>query len=140
MILFSKRIKELRKSAGLTQQQLGDKLNVTKGSICCYENGTRMASVETLIQMANIFRVDLDYLIGTDDYLPAIARSIHFEKYLYLIEEEFRWKYNTDERKNNIKKYFKFLLNYEITPNERFEYILKPKQTNSKKRNDDYDF
>ncbi len=69
MILFSKRIKELRKEAGLTQQQLGDKLNVTKGSICCYENGTRMASIETLIQMANLFRVDLDYLIGTDDYI-----------------------------------------------------------------------
>ena len=60
---------ELRKEAGLTQQQLGDKLNVTKGSICCYENGTRMASIETLIQMANLFRVDLDYLIGTDDYI-----------------------------------------------------------------------
>ena len=86
------------------------------------------------------FREFVIKLIGTDDYLPAIARSIHFEKYLYLIEEEFRWKYNTDERKNNIKKYFKYLLNYEITPNERFEYILKPKQSNSKKRNNDYDF
>ena len=69
MILFSKRIKELRKQLGLTQQELGDKLNVTKGSICSYENGTRMASIEILIQMANIFRVDLDYLIGTDDYV-----------------------------------------------------------------------
>ena len=69
MILFSKRIKELRKEAGLTQQQLGDKLNVTKGSICSYENGTRMASIDILIQMCNIFRVDLDYLIGTDSYI-----------------------------------------------------------------------
>lgn len=69
MILFSKRLKELRKEAGLTQQQLGDKLNVTKGSICSYENGTRMASIDILIQMCNIFRVDLDYLIGTDSYI-----------------------------------------------------------------------
>ena len=69
MNLFSKRIKELRKAAGLTQQQLGDKLNVTKGSICSYENGTRMASIEILIEMCNIFRVDLDYLIGTDSYI-----------------------------------------------------------------------
>ena len=50
MVLFSKRIKELRKEAGLTQQQLGDKLNVTKGSICSYENGTRMASIDILIE------------------------------------------------------------------------------------------
>ena len=75
MILFSKRIKELRKSAGLTQQQLGDKLNVTKGSICSYENGTRMASIEILIQMANIFGVDLDYLIGTDDYVVSEGKE-----------------------------------------------------------------
>lgn len=69
MILFSKRIKELRKEAGLTQQQLGDKLNVTKGSICSYENGTRMASIEILIEISNLFHVDLDYLIGTDSYV-----------------------------------------------------------------------
>ena len=62
--------------------------------------------------------------IGSDDYLPAIARSIHFEKYLFLIEKEFKWKYNTAERKKNIKKFFKYLLNFEITPKERFDYIL----------------
>ena len=51
MVLFCKRIKELRKEAGLTQQELGDKLNVTKGSICSYENGTRMASLDVLIEI-----------------------------------------------------------------------------------------
>lgn len=69
MIVFSKRLKMLRKEAGLTQQQLGEKLNVTKVSICSYENGTRMASIETLIDIANFFKVDLDYLIGTDTYV-----------------------------------------------------------------------
>ena len=69
MVLFSKRIKELRKEAGLTQQQLGDRLNVTKGSICSYENGTRMASIDILIEISNLFKVDLDYLIGTDSYV-----------------------------------------------------------------------
>ncbi len=69
MILFSKRLKKLRTDANLTQQELGDKLNVTKVSICSYERGTRMASVETLIDIANLFKVDLDYLIGTDNYV-----------------------------------------------------------------------
>lgn len=69
MVLFSKRLKELRKEAGLTQQELGDKLNLTKGSICSYENGTRMASIEVLIDVSNLFKVDLDYLIGTDSYV-----------------------------------------------------------------------
>ena len=69
MVLFSKRLKELRKEAGLTQQELGDRLNLTKGSICSYENGTRMASIEVLIDVSNLFKVDLDYLIGTDSYV-----------------------------------------------------------------------
>ena len=69
MVLFGKRLKELRKEAGLTQQELGDKLNLTKVSICSYENDTRMASIETLIDISNLFKVDIDYLIGTDSYI-----------------------------------------------------------------------
>ncbi len=69
MILFSKRLKELRISNNLTQNELGQKLNVTKSTICSYEKGTRMAPIETLIDLANFFKVDLDYLIGTDNYV-----------------------------------------------------------------------
>ena len=66
MVLFSKRIKELRKEAGLTQQQLGDKLNVTKGSICSYENGTRMASIDILIEISNLFKTTILDIITYD--------------------------------------------------------------------------
>ena len=69
MVLFGKRLKKLRIDAGLTQQQLGEKINVTKACICSYESGSRMASIETLIDIANLFKVDLDYLIGTDNYV-----------------------------------------------------------------------
>ena len=69
MILFGKRLKKLRVEAHLTQKQLGEKLNLTKVSISSYENGTRMASIETLIDIADLFKVDLDYLIGTDNYV-----------------------------------------------------------------------
>ena len=70
------------------------------------------------------FREFIIKAISSDEYLPAIARSVHFEKYLFLIEKEFKWKYNTSERKKMIKKFFKYLLNFEITPKERFDYIL----------------
>ena len=69
MILFGQRLKSLRKEAGLTQKELGIKLNVSKVCISLYENGTRMASIETLVDIANLFKVDLDYLIGTDTYV-----------------------------------------------------------------------
>ncbi len=53
----------------MTQQELGDTINVTKVSICCYEKGTRIPSLETLIDISNLFKVDLDYLIGNDTYV-----------------------------------------------------------------------
>ena len=69
MILFSKRLKELRKENNLTQSDLGRILNVTKSTICSYEKGTRMAPIETQVNLANYFKVDLDYLIGTETYV-----------------------------------------------------------------------
>ena len=71
MILLGNRLKELRKNANLTQQELGDMINVTKVSICCYEKGTRTPSLETINDLANVFNVNVDYLLGNDVYLVA---------------------------------------------------------------------
>ena len=73
------------------------------------------------------FREFIFKLIGSDEYLPAIARSIHYEKYLYMVEKEYLWKYNTFERKKEIKKFYKYLLNFELTPKKRFAHLLKSK-------------
>lgn len=75
MVLFGRRLKELRKEHGITQKELGDAVNVTKVSICCYENGTRIPSLETLIDLANYFKVELDYLIGNDTYAVSEENS-----------------------------------------------------------------
>lgn len=71
MILFSKRLKEARKQAGLTQKQLGDLVGVTKVSICCYENGSRTPTLDTLIDLANSLGVELAYLLGADRFVIA---------------------------------------------------------------------
>lgn len=71
MILFSKRLKEKRKEMGLTQKQLGDMIGVTKVSICCYENGTRTPTLDTLIDLANSLQVELTYLLGVDYFVVA---------------------------------------------------------------------
>lgn len=69
MVMIGKRLKELRKKSGMTQQQLGNLINVTKVSICCYEKGTRTPSLETLIDLSNIFNVNIDYFLGNDNYV-----------------------------------------------------------------------
>ena len=68
MFIFGKRLKELRKSANLTQQQLGNLVGVTKVSICCYENGTRTPTLDTLIDLADSLNTPLTYLLGVDAF------------------------------------------------------------------------
>ena len=69
--MIGKRIKELRLENGLTQQELGDIINVTKVSICCYENGTRTPTLDTLSQLSTHFGKDINYFLGNDDYVVA---------------------------------------------------------------------
>ena len=66
-MLLSKRLKELRISNGLTQRELGERVNVTKVSICCYENGMRVPTLDTLTKLGKVLDVDVDYLLGYDN-------------------------------------------------------------------------
>ena len=71
MFVFGKRLKELRKDKGLTQQQLGDMVGVTKVSICCYENGTRTPTLETLVDLADALSVKITSLLAIDYFAVA---------------------------------------------------------------------
>lgn len=74
-MLLGKRIKELRTKNNLTQSELGKLVNVTKVSICCYENGTRTPTLETLIDLANVFKVNVNELIGYNKYIVSETNS-----------------------------------------------------------------
>ena len=63
---FGEKLKLLRYEKGLTQDDMGYLLNVTKSCISCYENGSRQPSLDILVQVATYFRVSIDFLIGMD--------------------------------------------------------------------------
>ncbi len=67
MVDFGNKLKELRKQAGLTQKQLGDKIKVTKSVISYYELQERYPSPEILIKLAKTFHVTTDYLLGLEN-------------------------------------------------------------------------
>ncbi len=64
MIEFKDRLKEIRIKNGLTQTDLAKTCNVTRGIISHYESGTRKPSFEMLELIADVFNVDMDYLLG----------------------------------------------------------------------------
>ena len=61
------RLKELRKSRGLSQLRLAIDLNMNQNSISRYENGERQADYRTLIAFADYFGVSVDYLLERTD-------------------------------------------------------------------------
>ena len=63
---FGNKLKELRKQSGLTQQQIADRIGVTKSVISFYELKERSPSPEVLIKLSQIFHVSTDYLLGID--------------------------------------------------------------------------
>jgi len=58
------KIKELRKRAGLTQQELADKALVTRSQISRYENGKRYPDLPNLIRIKCAIGCTLDELVG----------------------------------------------------------------------------
>lgn len=65
-MIIGERVKEARKNKNLSQQQLGDMLGVSKVSICGYENGVRIPTMENFVQLLDILDLSADYLLGRD--------------------------------------------------------------------------
>ncbi len=68
MVDFGNRLKKLRLQEGYTQQQLANRLGVTKSVVSYYELQERYPSPEVLTKLATIFHVSTDYLLGLDKH------------------------------------------------------------------------
>ena len=67
---FGERLRILRKKAGMTQQELAEKANVSKSVISFYEHKDRAPSPEVLKRFAEIFEVSTDFLLGIERNTP----------------------------------------------------------------------
>ena len=59
---FNDRLKESRTNAGLTQEQLSEKLGIAKSTLSGYESGNREPSIATVANILDILDVDANYL------------------------------------------------------------------------------
>lgn len=57
-------IKDIRARKGLTQAEVASALGVSSVVYSRYETGSRQPSIDMLVQMADIFGVTVDYLLG----------------------------------------------------------------------------
>lgn len=64
---FASVIKRLRIERGITQEQLAALLKVSRSTVGMYETGSREPDFETCEAIADIFNVDMDYLLGRSE-------------------------------------------------------------------------
>ena len=60
------RIKALREARGWTQAELARRLNITRNGVNSWEQGLSMPSPACLVDLAKLFSVSTDYLLGVE--------------------------------------------------------------------------
>lgn len=66
METFSIKLRKIRTEHGMTQQELADLLYLDRTTILGYELRGKEPTFQTLIKIADIFDVSIDYLLGRD--------------------------------------------------------------------------
>lgn len=64
MTRFAEKVKELRKEYGMSQKELAEMIKVDRSTVAGWETKGRMPDVMLLINVANVFGVSLDSLVG----------------------------------------------------------------------------
>ena len=64
---FGERLKKLRKEQGFTQDELADKLYVTRTAISKWETDRGFPNIDSLKQIATIFNMSVDELLAEED-------------------------------------------------------------------------
>ena len=85
---FNEKLQELRRSKGLTQEELAEKLYVSRTAVSKWESGRGYPNIESLKEISTFFSVSIDELLST-------------EKLLFIAEKE-----NKSNIKNICEKLF----------------------------------
>ena len=83
-MLFNEKLKMLRKESNLTQEELAEKLNVSRQAITKWESGDGTPDIENLKQISNLFNTTIDELVKEDKNVTVEAK----EQYIYIEELE----------------------------------------------------
>lgn len=105
MKTFSEKLLELRRQEGLSQEQLADRLGVTRQSVSKWESGAAVPELPKLVALSDLFGVSVDYLVKDrleeperpgSETLPSTAK---LEEQVEEISRFFRsWEWNSKTR------------------------------------------
>ena len=75
-MIFSEKLQLLRKSKGFTQEELAERLDVSRQAVAKWESGQVYPDISNLIQISDLFNVSIDYLVRDQDCMLNISADI----------------------------------------------------------------
>ena len=60
---FSEKLQLIRKNKGLTQEELAEKLSVSRQAVAKWKSGQVYPEITNFIQISNLFNATIDYLV-----------------------------------------------------------------------------
>ena len=106
MKTFSEKLLELRRQEGLSQEQLADRLGVTRQSVSKWEGGAAVPELGKLVALSDLFSVSVDYLVKDrleEPERPAEppASTEKLEQQMEELSQYVRgWRYAWDSKAN----------------------------------------
>lgn len=86
--MIGERLRKLRKDRKISQEELGSILGVKKSAVSLYETENNEPSDEIKVQIAEYFKVSIDYLLGLTDEAIPLDKNLYFRFPENATEEE----------------------------------------------------
>ena len=86
---FDENLRAFRKQKDFSQEYLAEKMNVSRQTISKWENGTAMPDLKKLTDLASLFDVSMDELLGTSapDYKTSVSDNAELENLKQAFDE-----------------------------------------------------
>ena len=91
---FSEKLKELRKKEGISQEQLAERIGVTRQAITKWETGKGLPDVENMAIIAEIFKTSIDELLKDSVTKAVPATFVYTSETIYDIDCEKHFDIN----------------------------------------------
>ena len=76
---IGRKIQELRKVSGMTQEQLAEKLNISRQTVSKWETSSTLPDLESILKLCRIFHISLDDLLEEEKKLQSKEERITLE-------------------------------------------------------------
>lgn len=108
-MIIAARLRELRDKAGVSQDEVAEKCEISRVTLARYENGTRTPVLKNAAKLAAYYGVDTDYLMGkkeTEDsvsterenFFHMFDRLSTGDKEAILDQMQFLWEYKNRKK------------------------------------------